>query len=431
MTLSPPGVVSAPVVPSVVVPSVVVVMGVSGSGKTTVGALLAGRLGWEFEDGDDFHPPANVAKMSAGTPLTDEDRWPWLHTVAAWIDAVRATGRHGVVTCSGLKKAYRDILVGDRPDVRLVYLHGSRETVGRRQAARVNHFMPASLVDSQFATLQEPGADEGALIVSVEPRPGEIVDTIATTLGLVTPAPTPPPPPAPSSSQDDGKRAAAEAAVAEVEDGMVVGLGTGSTAAFAVAALGRRVAEGLRIIGVPTSEKTHAQAAALNIPLATLEQQPALDLTIDGADEVDEASLVLIKGLGGALLREKLVAASSRRMTVIVDPSKIVSRLGAAKVPVPVEVVRFGVAATLARLTQAGVTPTLRTAHGGEPFVTDNGNHIADCAVPGGITDPADLHARLKALPGVVETGLFVGMATRIAIGSPGGPRFLPRASEP
>lgn len=165
-------------------PNVLVVMGVSGSGKTTIAALLAGRLGWEFEDGDDFHPPANVEKMRTGHPLTDEDRWPWLHTIAAWIDAVRAEGRQGIVTCSGLKKAYRDILVGDRPDVRLVYLQGSRETVGRRQAARVNHFMPASLVDSQFQTLQEPGPDESALVVTVDLPPVAIADTILHELHL-------------------------------------------------------------------------------------------------------------------------------------------------------------------------------------------------------------------------------------------------------
>lgn len=155
-----------------------VVMGVSGSGKTTIAALLAGRLGWAFEDGDDFHPPANVAKMQGGTPLTDEDRWPWLRAIAAWIDATRAAGAHGIVACSALRRAYRDILVGDRPDVRLVYLRGGRALIARRQAARHNHFMPASLVDSQFAALEEPGPDERPIVISVEPRPAEIVDSI-------------------------------------------------------------------------------------------------------------------------------------------------------------------------------------------------------------------------------------------------------------
>ena len=165
-------------------PSVLVVMGVSGSGKTTIAALLAGRLRWEFEDGDDFHPPANVEKMHGGTPLTDDDRWPWLRAIAAWIDAVRASGQHGVVACSALRRAYRDILVGDRPDVRLVYLNGSRDLIARRQAARHNHFMPASLVDSQFATLEEPGPDENPIVASIEPRPAEVVGDVVRQLGL-------------------------------------------------------------------------------------------------------------------------------------------------------------------------------------------------------------------------------------------------------
>lgn len=221
------------------------------------------------------------------------------------------------------------------------------------------------------------------------------------------------------------KQAAAEAAVAEVEDGMVLGLGTGSTAAFAVAAIGRRVAAGLRVMGVPTSEKTAAQARVLGIPIATLDEQPRIDLTIDGADQVDQGTLALIKGLGGALLREKMVAASSRRMTVIVDESKVAPDLD-GRVVLPVEVVRFGAAATLARLAEAGTRPTLRRTPAGELFVTDNGNFIADCAT-GLISDPAGLHARLKALTGVVETGLFVSMATRVVVGAPGGPRILER----
>ncbi len=163
-------------------PAVVVVMGVSGSGKTTVASLLAGRLGWEFEDGDDFHPAANVEKMQAGTPLTDEDRWPWLAAIAAWIDTVRAEGRHGVVTCSGLKRAYRDILIGGRPDVRLVYLRGDRELIGRRMAARHGHFMPTSLLDSQFRTLEEPAPEENPLVVSVGATPQQIVAEIGEAL---------------------------------------------------------------------------------------------------------------------------------------------------------------------------------------------------------------------------------------------------------
>ncbi len=165
-------------------PAVLVVMGVSGSGKTTIAALLAGRLGWEFEDGDDFHPPANVAKMHGGTPLTDEDRWPWLRSMATWIDATRGGGRHGVLACSALRRAYRDILVGDRWDVRLVYLQGSKALIGQRQAARQGHFMPPGLLDSQFAVLEEPGPDENPLIASVEPRPQEVVQDVVARLGL-------------------------------------------------------------------------------------------------------------------------------------------------------------------------------------------------------------------------------------------------------
>ncbi len=163
-------------------PAILVVMGVSGSGKTTIAALLAGRLGWEYEDGDDFHPPENVAKMHGGTPLTDEDRWPWLDAIAAWIDATRSAGRHGIVACSALRRAYRDVLVGARPDVRLVYLQGDKQMIATRQAARLNHYMPATLVDSQFAALEEPGPDECPIVVSVAPRPREIVQAIVAQL---------------------------------------------------------------------------------------------------------------------------------------------------------------------------------------------------------------------------------------------------------
>jgi carbohydrate kinase (thermoresistant glucokinase family) len=165
-------------------PSVIVVMGVSGSGKTTVSALLAGRLHWDFEDADHFHPPANVEKMHNGVPLTDEDRWPWLHAIADWIDGTRRAGRHGIMACSALKRAYRTLIIGDRPDVRLVYLHGDRTVIGRRMAARHGHFMPTSLLDSQFATLEEPGPDENPVVVPVEPRPNEIVERIIAVLEL-------------------------------------------------------------------------------------------------------------------------------------------------------------------------------------------------------------------------------------------------------
>lgn len=159
-----------------------VVMGVSGSGKTTVAALLAGRLGWEFGDADTWHSPASVAKMHGGTPLTDEDRWPWLASIAAWIDATRATRRHGVLACSALRRAYRDVLVGQRPDVRLVYLQGSHTLISERQAARRNHYMPASLVESQFATLEPPGLDEHPITVPVAPPAHDVVQIIMSAL---------------------------------------------------------------------------------------------------------------------------------------------------------------------------------------------------------------------------------------------------------
>jgi gluconokinase len=158
--------------------TVVVVMGVSGCGKTTIAEMLAKRRGWSVIEGDSFHPRANVEKMAAGTPLTDEDRWPWLHAIAAEIDARRARGESSVVASSALKRAYRDILIGDRPDVVLVYLKGSQELIAARLKARKGHFMPPSLLDSQFATLEEPGADEHPIVLSIEPRPEAIVDEL-------------------------------------------------------------------------------------------------------------------------------------------------------------------------------------------------------------------------------------------------------------
>lgn len=159
-------------------PPIVVVMGVSGSGKTTIAAMLAGSLDSHFLEGDDLHPPSNVAKMKSGTPLNDDDRRPWLKAIAAEIDEWRGRGEAGVVTCSALKRAYRDIIIGDRPEVVLVYLKGSRELIGHRMAQRHEHFMPVALLDSQFATLQEPGPDERPIVVDVGPRPGQIVAEI-------------------------------------------------------------------------------------------------------------------------------------------------------------------------------------------------------------------------------------------------------------
>jgi gluconokinase len=163
-------------------PAVVIVMGVSGCGKSTIGSLLAGRLQWEFEDGDWFHPAANVEKMHKGIPLTDGDRGPWLHSIEAWIDKTRGEGGHGVIACSVLKRRYRDVLIGDRTDVRLVYLKGSEELIARRIATRHEHFMPPSLLHSQFIALEEPGADENPITISIEPRPSEIVAQILSVL---------------------------------------------------------------------------------------------------------------------------------------------------------------------------------------------------------------------------------------------------------
>jgi gluconokinase len=159
-------------------PAVVVVMGVSGSGKTTVGTLLAAHLGWQYQDADGFHPAANVDKMRQGIPLTDEDRWPWLRAIAAWIDATRGAGEHGVVSCSALKRRYRELLTGNHPDVRLVYLKGSEQLIARRIVARHEHFMPAALLHSQFEALEEPGPDESPITVLVDMPPREIVARI-------------------------------------------------------------------------------------------------------------------------------------------------------------------------------------------------------------------------------------------------------------
>ena len=157
---------------------IIVVMGVSGSGKTTVAAMLAGALHCQFQEGDDLHPRSNVEKMRSGIPLTDADRMPWLTRIAAEIDDWRSHGQSGVVTCSALKRAYRDILIGGRADVILVYLRGSKELIHQRMAARHEHFMPVALLDSQFATLEEPSADERPIVVDIGGKPAEIVAEI-------------------------------------------------------------------------------------------------------------------------------------------------------------------------------------------------------------------------------------------------------------
>jgi gluconokinase len=158
--------------------TIAVVMGVSGSGKTTVAQGLAEAEGWTLLEGDSFHPPANVAKMKSGTPLTDEDRWPWLRAIAAAIDEYRARGESAVVACSALRRAYRDILIDGRNDVRLVYLRGSHALIADRMKARKGHFMPAALLDSQFRTLEEPGPDEHPITVGIDAAPADIVGKI-------------------------------------------------------------------------------------------------------------------------------------------------------------------------------------------------------------------------------------------------------------
>jgi gluconokinase len=158
--------------------TIVVMMGVSGSGKTTIAQGVAERLGWQVLEGDKLHPAANIAKMSAGTPLDDEDRWPWLHAIAAAIDDWRTKGVSGVVACSALKRAYRDILIGSRTDVVLVYLQGSHDLIATRMAARHGHFMPPGLLDSQFAALEEPGEAEHPIVASIAPAPDAIIETI-------------------------------------------------------------------------------------------------------------------------------------------------------------------------------------------------------------------------------------------------------------
>jgi gluconokinase len=165
--------------PPVSAKPIVVLMGVSGAGKTTVGRLLAGMLGAELAEGDAFHPKANVAKMAAGTPLDDADRQPWLEAIAQAIDRARAEGRGLVVACSALKRRYREVLIGARPGVALVYLRGSRALIGGRLGARKGHFMPPELLDSQFAALEEPGADERPIVVDIAPPPGAVAAEIA------------------------------------------------------------------------------------------------------------------------------------------------------------------------------------------------------------------------------------------------------------
>jgi carbohydrate kinase (thermoresistant glucokinase family) len=168
-------------------PLVVVLMGVAGAGKSTVGEALSAALGWPFRDADSFHPPANVEKMSRGLPLDDADRAPWLAAIAQWIDERLASGKSGIVSCSALKRTYRHRIIGERDGVRLIYLKGDRELIARRLGARKGHFMPASLLDSQLATLEEPAAEERAVAISILPPPADVAGAVIAALGLVAP----------------------------------------------------------------------------------------------------------------------------------------------------------------------------------------------------------------------------------------------------
>ena len=229
-------------------------------------------------------------------------------------------------------------------------------------------------------------------------------------------------------TSDDLKKAAARAAVAHVSSGMKLGLGTGSTAKHFVDALGDKVKQGLDIACVPTSEATRRQAENLGIKLTTLDETPVLDVTVDGADELDDR-LRLIKGGGGALLREKIVASSSRKMIVIADASKRVATLG--KFPLPVEIVPFGLKATAIKIDQAfawtrNEGPTSLRIRDGKPFVTENGNVILDCAL-GRIENVEKLAAALSSIPGVVDHGLFIDMASLAIIAGQSGVETLER----
>ncbi|TME20938.1 MAG: ribose-5-phosphate isomerase RpiA [Chloroflexi bacterium] len=221
---------------------------------------------------------------------------------------------------------------------------------------------------------------------------------------------------------DEYKQVAAHKALELVQEGMLIGLGSGSTARHFTEGLGRLVAEGLKVRGVPTSRATAELAAERGIPIVT-ELVGQIDLTVDGADEVDP-SLNLIKGRGGALSREKLVAAASKRFVIVVDESKLVKQLGNGVLPV--EVLPFLWRSTAERLTALGVSLVLR---GGEevPFVTDNGNLILDVSVEGGIKNPTDLGVELKKVTGVVEHGLFVGMTDTVIVAGPDGPKAIGR----
>lgn len=230
-----------------------------------------------------------------------------------------------------------------------------------------------------------------------------------------------------TSDTDLLKRAAAERAVQLITSGMAVGLGTGSTVRPLLEALAGRLRDGTvrNVVAVPTSEDTARRCRTLGIPLVTLDEQPELALAVDGADEVDPR-LDLIKGLGGAMLREKVVALAAKRFVVVADESKLVRRLG-TRAPVPVEVLPFGWSTLVPFFERLGAQPVLRRGPGGEPFVTDNGNYVVDCRFPRGIADPAAVARALARRTGVVEDGLFLRIAKLAVVAGRRGVRLLRR----
>ena len=229
----------------------------------------------------------------------------------------------------------------------------------------------------------------------------------------------------PTSELDHLKRAAAQTAVALINNGMIVGLGTGSTASFAVSIIAQRVSDGLNIIGIPTSEKIEQLARSMGIPVSTLAEHDHIDVAIDGADEVEIGTLNLIKGRGGALLREKIVATAADHLVIVVDDSKLVDCLGIRN-PVPLEVVPFGWQATAKRLRSLGASLTLRLGPDGQPFISDGGHYILDCAF-GAIEYPVHLQQQLDRTVGVVESGLFLGLTSQVIVGSRKGVSVLHR----
>ena len=226
---------------------------------------------------------------------------------------------------------------------------------------------------------------------------------------------------APSGSSEGGKEAAGTRAASGVQSGMVLGLGTGSTVAYFLKALGKRISAGdlEGVVGVPTSLHTESAAKKLGIPLITLEEAGILDMTVDGADEV-APNFDLIKGLGGALLREKMVAQASRHLTIIVDEGKMVERLG-TRSSLPVEVAQFAWRSHVPFFKEMGTAPVRREGPDGAPYLTDNGNFILDCRFPEGIPDPSLLNEAMGARAGILESGLFLGMAREVLVGAPGG----------